>query len=163
MADPDQDLLALENQLCYALAVASRRVIGLYRPLLEPMGLTHPQYLVILALWQHDSLSLRELAERVSSDPPTLSPLVRRLADIGYVVRERSPHDERSLTISLTPTGRELRQQAAKIPPTILDSLQMDLDELRTVHQMLTGLIDRTQSAPVGVGSHAEPQQGTRS
>ena len=147
--DAEPDLLALEQQVCFALAVASRTVIGLYRPILEPMGLTHPQYLVMLALWQHGSLSLRELTELVSNDAATLSPLVRRLEDSGYVRRERDPDDERSLRITLTPQGRQLRKQALDIPPTIMKRLDMDLAEVRRVHASLTDLIERaTAPAP---------------
>lgn len=145
--DAEPDLLALEQQVCFALAVASRTVIGLYRPILEPMGLTHPQYLVMLALWQHGSLSLRELTELVSNDAATLSPLVRRLEDSGYVRRERDPDDERSLRITLTPQGRQLRQQALDIPPTIMKRLDMDLAEVRRVHASLTDLIKRAEAS----------------
>ncbi len=141
--DPEPDLLALEQQVCFALAVASRTVIGLYRPILEPLGLTHPQYLVMLALWQHGSLSLRELTDLVSNDAATLSPLVRRLAESGYVRRERDSDDERSLRITLTPRGRQLRKKALAIPPAIMRKLDMDLAEVRRVHASLTDLIQR--------------------
>jgi MarR family transcriptional regulator, organic hydroperoxide resistance regulator len=139
------DLLALESQVCFALAVASRRVIALYRPLLEPMGLTHPQYLVMLALWQHEPLSLRRLSELVSLDPTTLSPLAKRLEAIGYVVRQRDADDERNLNLRLTTEGRSLRRRALKIPPAILDRLGMTVDELQHVHAILTDVINRTR------------------
>src|SRR4051812_45274223 len=87
------DPLALEQQVCFALAVAARNVIAVYRPLLEPMGLTHPQYLVMLALWQHEPLSVRELGRLLQLDPGTLSPLLKRLESSGYVRRARSEHD----------------------------------------------------------------------
>jgi DNA-binding MarR family transcriptional regulator len=148
----EDDLLALERQVCFALAAASRTVIGLYRPILEPLGLTHPQYLVMLALWQHGSLSLRELTELVSNDAATLSPLVRRLADSGYVVRGRDPEDERSLRITLTPRGRRLRRKALDIPPTIMKRLGMDLAEVRQVHSSLTDLIVRSTGDATVVG-----------
>ena len=140
-----KDLLALESQVCFALAVASRRVIALYRPLLEPMGLTHPQYLVMLALWQHEPLSLRRLGELVSLDPTTLSPLVKRLEAIGYVVRERDPNDERNLNVRLTTEGRSLRRRALKIPPAIMDRLGMTVDELQDLNAILTDVISRTR------------------
>src|SRR3954463_12785350 len=95
------DPLSLENQVCFALAVAARGVVAVYRPLLEPMGLTHPQYLVMLALWQHAPLSVRRLSELLQLDPGTLSPLLKRLEAIGYLRRERDPTDERSLAITL--------------------------------------------------------------
>ena len=87
------DLLALENQVCFALAVASRRVIALYRPLLEPMGLTHPQYLVMLALWGKEPMTVRELGERLSLEPATLSPLLKRLEAAAMGLRIRLTAD----------------------------------------------------------------------
>src|SRR3954468_23011015 len=109
--------LALEEQVCFALSVAARGVVAVYRPLLEPMGLTHPQYLVMLALWQHAPLSVRRLSELLQLDPGTLSPLLKRLETIGYLRRERNRTDERSLAITLTEAGRELRSRAELIPP----------------------------------------------
>ena len=138
------DLLALESQVCFALAVASRRVIALYRPLLEPMGLTHPQYLVMLALWQHEPLSLRRLSELVSLDPTTLSPLVKRLEAIGYVVRQRDPDDERNLNLRLTTEGRNLRRRALKIPPAIMGRLGMTIEELQHLNTILSEVTSRT-------------------
>jgi DNA-binding MarR family transcriptional regulator len=140
----EPDLLALESQVCFALAVASRRVIGLYRPVLEPLGLTHPQYLVMLALWQHEPLSVRRLGELVSLEPATLSPLLKRLEAVGYLHRTRDAEDERSLRVTLTATGRALRDQALEVPPTIMARLEMDVDELRTLHAVLTDVIAHT-------------------
>ena len=87
MASDTEDLLALENQVCFALAVASRGVNAVYRPLLEPLGLTHPQYLVMLALWERSPRSVRDLGEELRLDPATLSPLLKRLEALGYVSR----------------------------------------------------------------------------
>ncbi len=144
-SDTGDDLLALESQVCFALAVASRRVIALYRPLLEPMGLTHPQYLVMLALWQHDQLTVRRLGELVSLDPATISPLLKRLETIGYLSRRRDPGDERNLIVSATARGGALRQLALAVPPAIKDRLDLDSDELRHLHAVLTDLIRRTE------------------
>lgn len=135
------DPLALENQVCFALAVASRSVIGLYRPLLEPMGLTHPQYLVMLALWQHAPLSVKDLSRLLALEPATLSPLLKRLEAAGYVERRRASDDERSLAIVLTDEGRALRRQAEKVPVAIVERLGMELTELRSLHQALTRVI----------------------
>jgi MarR family transcriptional regulator, organic hydroperoxide resistance regulator len=139
------DVLALENQVCFALAVASRRVIGLYRPLLEPMGLTHPQYLVMLALWQDAPLSVRRLGELLSLDPATLSPLLKRLEASGYVNRARDPKDERSLNVTLTTAGRHLRERALAIPPNVVQQLGMEIAELQELHANLTNVIRHTQ------------------
>ncbi|MBU2670547.1 MarR family transcriptional regulator [Actinoplanes bogorensis] len=141
MAD---DPLELERQVCFALSVASRSVVGLYRPLLEPMGLTHPQYLVMLALWQQAPLSVRELSDRLRLDPGTLSPLLKRLEAIGYVDRQRDPADERSLAVTLTASGRALRAEAEKIPPAIVARLGMPIEELESLHAALTRVIAAT-------------------
>ncbi|HEU5485359.1 MAG TPA: MarR family transcriptional regulator [Microlunatus sp.] len=139
------DALALESQVCFALAVASRRVIALYRPVLEPMGLTHPQYLVMLALWQHEPLSVRRLGELVSLEPATLSPLLKRLEAIGYLTRARDAEDERLLKVALTPTGRALREQALDVPPAIMAELGMSVAELEKLHAVLTDVIAHTE------------------
>ncbi|MCY1142015.1 MarR family transcriptional regulator [Actinoplanes sp. Pm04-4] len=138
MAD---DPLELERQVCFALSVASRSVVALYRPLLEPMGLTHPQYLVMLALWQNAPLSVRDLSRLLQLDPGTLSPLLKRLEAIGYVDRQRDPGDERSLAVTLTDRGRALRAEAEKIPPAIVARLGMPIEELESLHGALTRVI----------------------
>lgn len=141
------DPLALEQQVCFALAVAARNVIAVYRPLLEPMGLTHPQYLVMLALWQHEPLSVRELGRLLQLDPGTLSPLLKRLEAAGYVRRERSEHDERVLAVTLTEAGRRLRRRAERIPPAVVDMLGMEIEELQALREQLTGVIEVAQRA----------------
>ena len=141
------DPLALENQVCFALAVAARTVISVYKPLLEPMHLTHPQYLVMLALWQQAPLSVTELGRRLELDPGTLSPLLKRLEAAGYVTRERARDDERSLAVRLTPAGTALREQAERIPPAIVERLAMDLGELRDLHGALTEVIGAARTA----------------
>ena len=135
------DPLALEQQVCFALSVAARSVVAVYRPLLEPMGLTHPQYLVMLALWQHAPLSVRELSALLQLDPGTLSPLLKRLEAIGYLRRERDPSDERSLAITLTATGSALRRRAEQIPPAVVDRLGLPVEDLQRLHAALTGVI----------------------
>ncbi|PRY38084.1 MarR family winged helix-turn-helix transcriptional regulator [Umezawaea tangerina] len=137
----EEDPLALENQVCFALSIAARGVVAVYKPLLEPMGLTHPQYLVMLALWQRDPLSGKELCRLLRLDPGTLSPLLKRLEAAGYLTRDRDRGDERALAVTLTPAGRALRDEALKIPPAIVSRLDMGLDELRTLHSSLTRVI----------------------
>ena len=137
----EPDLLQLDRQVCFALAVASRSVIALYRPLLEPMGLTHPQYLVMLALWEDSPLTVKRLSELLQLDPGTLSPLLKRLEAAGYVRRERAAHDERALAVTLTESGRALREQALKIPPAIIDRLGLPLSDLERLHTVLTRVI----------------------
>ncbi|WP_166873184.1 MarR family winged helix-turn-helix transcriptional regulator [Salinibacterium sp. ZJ450] len=139
-------LLALEDQVCFALAVASRSVIALYRPILEPLGLTHPQYLVMLALWERDPRTVRDLSAALQLEPATLSPLLKRLEASGYITRARNAHDERALDVRLTPVGRSLRAEAEQIPHRIVDELQLpveDLEALRTSLQRVTAAATR--------------------
>ncbi|WP_328529158.1 MarR family transcriptional regulator [Nocardioides sp. NBC_00368] len=133
--------LALDQQVCFGLAVAARSVIALYRPLLEPMGLTHPQYLVMLALWEEESLRVSELGRKVQLDPGTLSPLLKRLEAQDYIRRERNKHDERALAVVLTERGRALRDDAEKIPPAIVERLDMSVEELMELHRRLLEVI----------------------
>jgi DNA-binding MarR family transcriptional regulator len=142
-----EDPLALEQQVCFALAVASRNVIGVYRPLLEPLGLTHPQFLAMLALWQHEPLSVRALGDLLQLEPATLSPLLKRLEAAGLLRREREPGNERALALTLTAKGWQLREEALKIPPAVVSRLGMSLAELRELHRVLTRVIAATQPA----------------
>ena len=135
------DPLALERQVCFALAVASRSVIALYRPVLEPMGLTHPQYLVMLALWQESPRSLRNLADALALDPGTLSPLVKRLEAAGMITRARDSADERQLAVTLTDKGRELRTEALRVPAQIVAKLGLPITDLEHMHAVLTRVI----------------------
>jgi DNA-binding MarR family transcriptional regulator len=136
-----EDPLALERQVCFALAVASRSVIAVYRPLLEPMQLTHPQYLVMLALWERSPRSVKDISAALSLDPATLSPLLKRLEALGYVSRQRSTADERVLEVTLTDTGSGLRAEAEKIPPAVVERLGMSLSELTALHRSLSRVI----------------------
>jgi len=140
---PD-DLLKLDQQVCFALAVAARNVIGLYRPVLDPLGLTHPQYLVMLALWERSPLTVREIGRLLSLEPATLSPLLKRLEAAGLVRRDRHPDDERALAITLTPRGRRLREQALDVPPQIVERLGVRVEDLQALHTSLTRVIAAT-------------------
>lgn len=134
--------LALEEQVCFALAVASREVVSAYRSVLEPLGLTHPQYLVMLALWEDDELSVKDLARLLHLDPGTLSPLLKRLESAGLVSRHRSTTDERMLVVAVTQEGRALRRRALAVPPTMLSRLGMSEDDLRSTNVVLHRIID---------------------
>lgn len=128
------DPLKLENQVCFALVTAARNVVSIYRPVLEPLGLTHPQYLVMLALWESAPRSLGALAAELAMEPATLSPLVKRLEAQGRVVRRRRVDDERVLDIDLTDEGRVLREAALEVPGRIMERVGVDeraLAELR--------------------------------
>jgi DNA-binding MarR family transcriptional regulator len=135
------DPLALERQVCFGLTVASRSVLNVYRPLLEPMGLTHPQYLVMLALWQHTPLSVKHLGALLSLDSGTLSPLLKRLDAGGLVARHRDPADERIVIVSLTERGWALRDEAQRIPAQVVARLGLEVSELEALHQALSRVI----------------------
>ena len=148
-ADADgvsSDPLALERQVCFAVVLAARSVVALYRPLLEPIGLTHPQYLVMLALWQRTPLSVKDLSGQLQLDPGTLSPLLKRLQSQGLVHRERDSSDERLLAVSLTDAGRALRARAELIPAAVMQRLGMGAGELEQLHSTLTAF--RTAAEP---------------
>jgi DNA-binding MarR family transcriptional regulator len=151
MLEEARDPLALESQVCFALSLASRSVVNAYRPVLEPLNLTHPQYLVMLALWQYRQLSLKDLAELLGLEPATASPLVKRLEALGYVRRERDSSDERSLRITLTDTGRALRSDAESIPTTMMARLGMDETELLALHAAMVKVVAAAQRANVAL------------
>jgi DNA-binding MarR family transcriptional regulator len=142
-----RDLLELERQVCFALAVASRSVVAVYRPLLEPLRLTHPQYLVMLALWQYAPLSVTALSHRLQLEPATLSPLLKRLESVGYLRRERVAGNERALRLTLTPEGAALRQQALAIPEAVMSRLQISLAEAEHLNGFLTDVIAKAKRA----------------
>jgi DNA-binding MarR family transcriptional regulator len=137
---PTPDHLVLDQQLCFALYAASRSVTGLYRPLLEPLGLTYPQYLVMLVLWEQDGLTVRELGQRLQLDSGTLTPLLKRLQVAGLVSRQRRETDEREVDIRLTPAGLALRAQATDIPACMARRLQLSLDQMQHLRDELKQL-----------------------
>ena len=135
------DPLALDRQVCFALAAASRSVIGLYRPVLAPLGLTHPQYLVMLALWERSPRTVSDIGAALYLEPATLSPLLKRLEAAGLLTRARSVDDERALAVTLTPAGVELRSEAEKVPGQIVSRLGMPVEQLERVRDELSALI----------------------
>jgi DNA-binding MarR family transcriptional regulator len=136
--------LTLDEALCFALYSASRALTGFYRPLLDELGITYPQYLVLLALWERDGVAVGALAERVRLDYGTLSPLLKRLQTAGLITRERRAEDERSVTVSLTEEGRSLRARADCIPEEVVAATGLDarsFEELRETLQRLTAAV----------------------
>jgi DNA-binding MarR family transcriptional regulator len=125
------DALLLGQQLCFALYNASRALIRAYGPLLEPLGLTYPQYLVMLVLWEEDSASVKALGERLALDSGTLTPLLKRLEQRGLVTRRRDPEDERVVRIELTPEGTKLRDRARRVPTELVCSAGFDVADER--------------------------------
>ena len=141
------DLLRLENQLCFALVTAARNVVAIYRPILEPLGLTHPQYLVMLALWERSPRTLNDLAADLALEPATASPLVKRLEKEGLVARQRSADDERRLDITLTDAGRALRERALDVPQQVMSAVGMDVGEVAALRDGVARFAGRTTSA----------------
>lgn len=156
------DPLALERQVCFALAVTNRAVLAVYRPLLEPLGLTHPQYLVMLALWDHQRaarngrpLSVKDIALSLQLDSATLSPMLKRLEMLGLITRKRSASDERATEVALTKAGIQLRRKALKIPPAVIERLGVGLDELEHLHSVLTRINRAALTAGAPEGARA--------
>jgi MarR family transcriptional regulator, organic hydroperoxide resistance regulator len=133
--------LALENQVCFQVAVAARSVLGVYRPILEPLGLTHPQYLVMLVLWENGDSSVRDLGTALRLDSATLSPLLKRLEAAGLVRRARSGNDERVVVVSLTEEGTALRKRALEVPGRVVATLGLELSELESLRDGLSAFI----------------------
>ena len=134
------DDLKLEKQVCFALYAASRAVINLYRPALDALGLTYPQYLVLLVLWERGPALVKELGEALDLDSGTLSPLLKRLEANGLVRRERCTEDERAVRIHLTDSGSALRARAANVPRKLSGTTGMALRELEALRDNLTRL-----------------------
>lgn len=144
--------LALERQVCFALAVASRSVIGVYRPVLERLGLTHPQYLVMLALWEESPLSVSDVGRLLQLDLATASPLIKRLEGLGLVDRRRNPADERTLQVTLTDAGRALRAEALSVPTTVMERLDLTVADVQALHDALTPLIAKSRAVQTRAG-----------
>ncbi|MFJ6080219.1 MarR family winged helix-turn-helix transcriptional regulator [Streptomyces sp. NPDC092369] len=134
---PSQGSLLLDDQLCFALYAASRAVTARYRPLLDELGLTYPQYLVMLVLWEQDSISVRDLGASLQLESSTLSPLLKRLEASGLVRRERRAEDERSVAIRLTESGAALRERAATVPLAIGDAMGLTPEQDALAKQLL--------------------------
>jgi DNA-binding MarR family transcriptional regulator len=139
--------LALDRQLCFALYSSSLAMTKLYKPLLGPLGLTYPQYLVMLVLWEGDRVSVSALGERLSLDSGTLTPLLKRLESAGLLRRVRDSADERRVVLLLTPAGRALKARAAKVPPKMMCAIACDIDEINALTARLKALRDRLSAA----------------
>jgi len=136
-----QESLKLDDQICFALYACSREVTKLYRPILEEFDLTYTQYVTLLALWERDRVTVKELGTRLYLDSGTLTPLLKKLESAGLVQRERDQQDERSVIITLTAAGRELEQKAQGIPCRLFEHSKVDVDQLRRLHGELHRLL----------------------
>lgn len=142
-----EDDLLLERQLCFALTVASRSVVGAYKPVLDKLGLTHPQYLVMLSLWESSPRSVRDISDALAQEPATISPLLRRLETAGLITRRRVEGNERALAVELTPAGAALRQRATAVPVTMMAKLGLTREQVESLHRAMMDLIAATGSA----------------
>ena len=129
--------LKLENQLCFPLYACSRSIVNMYTPFLKPLGLTYTQYIVFLVLWEQDGITVGELGTKLHLDNGTITPLLKKMQDKGYVTRQRSTSDERVVIVSLTDKGRALRTEAMRIPAEIGQCVPLTTEEADTLYELL--------------------------
>jgi DNA-binding MarR family transcriptional regulator len=141
------EVLRLDNQLCFPLYASARLVTQAYRAHLDPLGLTYPQYLVLLVLWERDGQKVSEIGERLFLDSGTLTPVLKRLEQLGLISRDRASTDERAVESRLTVAGRKLKRRAAKVPLALLCEVGLDLNEMTLLREAVRGLIPRLQRA----------------
>lgn len=150
--ESDINMLALENQFCFALYSASHAMTKTYKPMLDRLGLTYPQYLVMLVLWEQDAILVKDIGARLFLDSGTLTPLLKRLEANGLVSRNRDPHDERQVRIALSADGRALRAKAQEIPKQVLCASGQQLTELSRIRAELARVRDDLFKALEGDG-----------
>ncbi len=139
------DQLKLENQLCFPIYAASRLVTREYQPLLDKLGITYPQYLVLMVLWENNELTVNDITKKLILNTNTVTPLLKRMEAMGFLVRERSVNDERKVTIKLTQKGHQLREQAASIPQQLIEKInnqKLDVNQLLELKNTLNTLIE---------------------
>ena len=151
MTDTPSPSVALDDQLCFALYAASRAVTARYRPMLDELGVTYPQYLVLMLLWEQDGQTVGQLGNRLALDSGTLSPLLKRLTAAGLVTRHRRVEDERSVSIALTDAGRSLKDRAYAISESMIGAIGFDTEDFRDLMDRLRLLTERVQ--------HGQPAQ----
>ena len=136
------EALKLANQLCFPLHAAARNVTGLYTPYLKPLGLTYTQYLVFLVLWEKDEISVTEIGEKLMLDNGTLSPLLKKMEQAGYIKRKRSREDERVVEITLTEEGKALQEKAKDVPAQVSDCIDLPPEKAQTLYALLYELLE---------------------
>ena len=141
-----QEAMKLANQLCFPLYAAARHVTGLYTPVLRPLGLTYTQYIVFLVLWEKDGLTVGEISEKLLLDNGTLSPLLKKLEQAGYVRRERSREDERVVVITLTEAGRALQEKAKDVPAKVAGCIDLPPEKAQALYGLLYELLENQKN-----------------
>lgn len=144
---PEDELLKLENQLCFAFYACSREITKLYRPILSELGLTYTQYITLLALWEKDGIGVKELGARLYLDSGTLTPLLKKLESQGLLTRTRSKADERNVIIELTEEGRALKSRAAEVPAQLYSGAGLRQEELEPLRAQLQSLLRKVDEA----------------
>ncbi|MDD3253569.1 MAG: MarR family transcriptional regulator [Lachnospiraceae bacterium] len=137
--------LKLENQVCFPLYACAKEVVKKYKPYLEPLDLTYTQYIAMMVLWEHKSITVKQLGEYLYLDSGTLTPVLKKIEAKGYVVRERSREDERSLEVRLTREGEQLKEQAVKIPVNMGSCIRLTQEEKQTLYQLLYKVLGYTE------------------
>lgn len=141
----DIDFFNLDNQLCFALYVCSKEIIRRYKPMLEPLGLTYTSYIAMMALWEKDNISVNELGHRLYLDSGTLTPLLKKMEQLGFLKRVRSAKDERTVIISLTEEGKKLKESCSEIPSKMLCTTALPIEKgkkmLNCLHEMCKTLV----------------------
>ncbi len=137
------DALKLNNQLCFPLYAVSKEVTRLYKPFLDPLGLTYTQYITLMVLWESDGLNVKALGERLYLDSGTLTPLLKKLESQGIISRTRNKDNERNVIINLTEQGWQLRDAAVKVPEQIVSCLQVEPQEAEALYKILNKLLER--------------------
>ena len=141
-----EEAMKLDNQLCFPLYAAARRVTGLYTPYLKPLGLTYTQYIVLLVLWEKDGITVGEICERVMLDNGTVSPLLKKLQQDGYIERKRSGEDEPIVLITLTGEGRALKERAKEVPAKVAGCIDLPPEKAQTLYTLLYELLDNRKN-----------------
>jgi DNA-binding MarR family transcriptional regulator len=136
------EAMKLSNQLCFPLYAAARRVINLYTPHLKPLGLTYTQYLVLLVLWERDCVPVGEICQRLMLDNGTLSPLLKKMEQAGYVERRRGGGDDRVVLVSLTGEGRALQEKAGNVPREVGSCIGLSPEKAQTLYALLYELLE---------------------
>ena len=143
-----REMMKLTNQMCFPLYAASRRVISLYTPWLKPLGLTYTQYIVFLVLWEKDGLTVGDICDKLMLDNGTLSPLLKKMQQAGYVEKKRSSEDDRVVVITLTEEGKALQEKAKDIPAKVAACIDLPAEKAQTLYMLLYELLgnQKTQS-----------------
>ena len=137
------DALKLENQLCFPLYACAKEVVNAYRPYLDELGLTYTQYITMMVMWEHKELRVKEVGKFLFLDSSTLTPLLKRLEEKGYVTRRRSTEDERDLIVTITDSGEALKEKAVTVPERLMACVSLDPQKAQTLYELLHEVIDK--------------------